>query len=112
MFAMKPTLDADPTPKSVGKGAALAAAVAAGALMLGGLTAAYTQTPLATQLGMSTTTVAAQPVSLAGQPVGSAVQPLDPAVQPLDCWGTTGSMGCGPGWHWRDGWRGLGCYPC
>ena len=34
------------------------------------------------------------------------------AVQPLDCRGTTGWHGCGPGWFWRDGWRGLGCYPC
>jgi len=29
-----------------------------------------------------------------------------------DCAGTTGSMGCGPGWIWHDGWRGYGCYPC
>jgi hypothetical protein len=35
-----------------------------------------------------------------------------PRVQPLDCYGTTGSMGCGPGWTWRDGWRGWACYPC
>ncbi len=39
-------------------------------------------------------------------------QPSLPTVQPLDCQGTTGSMGCGPGWFWRDGWRGWGCYPC
>ena len=32
--------------------------------------------------------------------------------QPLDCFGTTGGMGCGPGWVWRDGWRGWACYPC
>jgi hypothetical protein len=30
----------------------------------------------------------------------------------LDCYGTTGGMGCGPGWTWRDGWRGWACYPC
>jgi hypothetical protein len=35
-----------------------------------------------------------------------------PRVHPFDCRGTTGSMGCGPGWIWRDGWRGWGCYPC
>jgi hypothetical protein len=35
-----------------------------------------------------------------------------PAVQPLNCQGGTGGMGCGPGWIWRDGWRGWGCYPC
>jgi hypothetical protein len=34
------------------------------------------------------------------------------ATQPLDCRGTTGWHGCGPGWFWRNGWRGLGCYPC
>lgn len=33
-------------------------------------------------------------------------------VQPLDCAGTTGAAGCGPGWFWRDGWRGWACYPC
>jgi hypothetical protein len=38
-------------------------------------------------------------------------QPSTP-VQPLDCEGTTGRMGCGPGWIWRDGWRGNACYPC
>ena len=35
-----------------------------------------------------------------------------PPAQPLDCFGSTGSHGCGPGWFWRDGWRGWGCYPC
>ncbi|MBO0677788.1 hypothetical protein JRC04_09965 [Mycolicibacterium sp. S2-37] len=40
-------------------------------------------------------------------------QPAPPnQVQPLDCYGTTGDMGCGPGWFWRDGWRGWACYPC
>jgi hypothetical protein len=38
--------------------------------------------------------------------------PVAPHVQMLDCYGTTGSMGCGPGWIWRDGWRGWACYPC
>jgi hypothetical protein len=42
------------------------------------------------------------------QPVPMPVEP----VQPLDCAGTTGNMGCGPGWFWRDGWRGWACYPC
>jgi hypothetical protein len=35
-----------------------------------------------------------------------------PGVQLLDCAGTTGNMGCGPGWYWRDGWHGWACYPC
>jgi len=35
-----------------------------------------------------------------------------PTVQPLDCRGTTGWHGCGPGWFWRNGWHGPGCYPC
>ena len=39
-------------------------------------------------------------------------RPSAPAVQMLDCRGSTGSFGCGPGWFWRDGWRGMACYPC
>jgi hypothetical protein len=39
-------------------------------------------------------------------------QPSGPVIQPLDCVGSTGGKGCGPGWDWRDGWRGYGCYPC
>lgn len=38
--------------------------------------------------------------------------PQRPAVQMVDCEGFTGAMGCGPGWFWRDGWRGWACYPC
>ena len=38
--------------------------------------------------------------------------PPAPRVLLLDCDGTTGRMGCGPGWFWRDGWHGWGCYPC
>jgi hypothetical protein len=38
--------------------------------------------------------------------------PAGPKVAALDCYGTTGNMGCGPGWFWRDGWRGWACYPC
>jgi hypothetical protein len=41
-----------------------------------------------------------------------APMPAEPKVQGLDCQGTTGNMGCGPGWFWRDGWRGWACYPC
>jgi hypothetical protein len=41
-----------------------------------------------------------------------APMPAQPKVQALDCEGTTGAMGCGPGWFWRDGWRGWACYPC
>ena len=43
------------------------------------------------------------------QPV---VPKAPPGVQMLDCFGSTGGMGCGPGWVWRDGWRGWACYPC
>ena len=46
--------------------------------------------------------------SVSTQPAAPGV----PRVQMLDCHGTTGGMGCGPGWIWRDGWRGWGCYPC
>jgi hypothetical protein len=38
--------------------------------------------------------------------------PVVPTVEALDCQGGTGNMGCGPGWFWRDGWRGWACYPC
>ena len=41
-----------------------------------------------------------------------AVPKSQPGAQMLDCGGTTGGMGCGPGWFWRDGWRGFSCYPC
>lgn len=63
--------------------------------------------------------------SLATAPAASAAQTIQdphvytqpapqqaPDVQMLDCAGTTGNMGCGPGWFWRDGWRGWACYPC
>lgn len=35
-----------------------------------------------------------------------------PVITALNCVGGTGLEGCGPGWFWRDGWRGVGCYPC
>lgn len=38
--------------------------------------------------------------------------PVTPKIEALDCEGGTGNMGCGPGWFWRDGWRGWACYPC
>ncbi|MGD9619024.1 MAG: hypothetical protein AB7G47_03405 [Mycolicibacterium sp.] len=40
------------------------------------------------------------------------VLPQQPSIQLLDCYGSTGDMGCGAGWFWRDGWRGWACYPC
>ena len=39
-------------------------------------------------------------------------RPSASSVELLDCRGSTGPYGCGPGWFWRDGWRGLACYPC
>jgi hypothetical protein len=72
--------------------------VAAAVLMFGSLaTAACSQTPQARQTP---------------HPTIVNTQTTTPAVQPLDCFGSTGGMGCGPGWVWRDGWRGWGCYPC
>ncbi|OKH77204.1 hypothetical protein EB72_11185 [Mycobacterium sp. SWH-M1] len=63
--------------------------------------------------------------SLLGAPMATAAQLANPApapapmptperkpVQLLDCYGSTGWMGCGPGWTWRDGWRGFACYVC
>jgi hypothetical protein len=44
--------------------------------------------------------------------VTAPAPPQLPKVQMLDCGGGTGRMGCGPGWFWRDGWRGYACYPC
>ena len=35
-----------------------------------------------------------------------------PVFTALDCEGWTGIHGCGPGWFWRDGWRGWACYVC
>jgi hypothetical protein len=72
--------------------------VAAAVLIMGSLaTGACSQTPHATQTP---------------RPTIPSTQPTTPAVQPLNCSGGTGGLGCGPGWIWRDGWRGWGCYPC
>jgi hypothetical protein len=73
-----------------------AIAVGAAAMVAGSLVGA--QTASAAQVGDNVTI--APPA------------PQKPAVQLLDCQGSTGSMGCGPGWFWRDGWRGWACYPC
>ena len=73
-------------------------AVAGAALVAGTLVTA--QTAHAAQ-ATHDTTVYTQPA-----------QPPTPLIQPLDCFGTTGGMGCGPGWVWGDGWRGWACYPC
>lgn len=72
--------------------------VAAAALMMGALAAAGpAQTAHAGQISHDTVVDTQTPT---------------PTVQLLDCEGTTGGMGCGPGWIWRDGWRGFACYPC
>lgn len=74
-----------------------ATAVAVGALILG---------PLVTAQSAGAAAVA--PDTIAPAPT----VPTESRVQAFDCQGTTGNMGCGPGWFWRDGWRGWGCYPC
>lgn len=74
-----------------------ATAVAAGVLVLGPLVTA--QSAVAAYTAPDTTDYV--------QPA-----PAEPTVKAFDCQGTTGWMGCGPGWFWRDGWRGWGCYPC
>jgi hypothetical protein len=76
----------------------LATALAAAALMTGPVLTAPSAT--AAQTAPDTTVVAPAPA------------PAQPKVAALDCHGTTGNMGCGPGWFWRDGWRGWACYPC
>ena len=42
----------------------------------------------------------------------STPQSSPPIITALDRDGTTGIHGCGPGFFWRDGWRGWSCYPC
>jgi hypothetical protein len=61
-------------------------------------------------LAMSPLAQAAQVAPTPPSPILDA-QPSAP-VQLFDCRGTTGDMGCGPGWIWHDGWRGFACYPC
>ena len=75
----------------------IAMTIAAAALTIG----TFTMTPLAQ---------AAQVAPTPPRPVVNT-QPSAP-VQMMDCAGTTGRMGCGPGWIWHDGWRGYACYPC
>lgn len=70
-------------------------ALAVTAMVCGSLTSA--QTAFAAQSTLDTTVY---------------TSPSDDGVHLLDCFGTTGGMGCGPGWTWRDGWRGWACYPC
>lgn len=74
-----------------------ATAVAVGALILGPLVSA----PAAGAAHTDPDTI---------EHVQPAVE--EPTVKAFDCEGTTGRMGCGPGWFWRDGWRGWACYPC
>jgi hypothetical protein len=78
----------------------IALAVAAAALIAGPLAGA--QSAQAAQATTPDKTVTA--------PAPAPVQ--GPKVLMLDCVGGTGNMGCGPGWFWRDGWRGFACYPC
>jgi hypothetical protein len=77
----------------------LATAVAVAALTAGAVLTAPSATAASTP---HDTTVYTQPAPI----------PAEAKVQQLDCRGTTGDMGCGPGWFWRDGWRGWACYPC
>lgn len=74
-------------------------------------------TVLAIAAAMAGSMVTAQTASAAQTNVDHHVYtqpalPNGPRVQLMDCQGGTGSMGCGPGFFWRDGWRGWGCYPC
>jgi hypothetical protein len=89
---------------------------------------AISQTPgrnLMRRIGMALAIVAMMSGSVATAQTAYAAQstndttvytppsaPRGPGVHMLDCRGTTGNMGCGPGWIWRDGWRGWACYPC
>jgi len=58
--------------------------------------------------------VGAQSANAAQTNNGTTVNPNNsvPIITALNCEGGTGAEGCGPGFIWRDGWRGMGCYPC
>jgi hypothetical protein len=79
-------------------------------------TAIIVSSAAALVLGALTTTGCAPtlriPESAPGTASYSPRGSTPPTVQLLDCEGTTGWHGCGPGWFWRDGWHGLGCYRC
>jgi hypothetical protein len=62
--------------------------------------------------GSLVTSQTASAANVDTKPTPVYTQPATPGVQPLDCNGGTGTHGCGPGWHWRDGWRGWACYVC
>lgn len=76
----------------------IAMAIATAGFVAGSLAGAQTATAASTN--DTTVTTLARPT----MPV--------PIIAALDCSGTTGWAGCGPGWIWRDGWRGFACYVC
>lgn len=76
----------------------IAMAFAAAGVIAGSLAGAQTAT--AASVDNNTVTTPARPTT----PV--------PVITALDCAGGTGWAGCGPGWIWRDGWRGFACYVC
>ncbi|MBU3749596.1 MAG: hypothetical protein FGM52_03960 [Mycobacterium sp.] len=77
----------------------IAMAIAAAGVIAGSLAGTQTASAASTNT-TNTVTSPAQPTI----PV--------PIITALDCSGTTGLAGCGPGWIWRDGWRGFACYVC
>lgn len=77
----------------------VAMAIASAALIAGSLVGAQTANAAATNNTNNVTT----PVR--------PTYPV-PTIAALDCYGSTGWAGCGPGWVWRDGWRGFACYVC
>lgn len=74
-------------------------AIATAGVIAGSLAGAQTATAASTNTNNTVTNPARPTVPV-------------PIITALDCSGTTGLAGCGPGWIWRDGWRGLACYPC
>ena len=77
----------------------IAMAIAAAGIVAGSLACTQTATAASTA-----NTVPAPAVPMPSIPT--------PIISALNCAGWTGVEGCGPGWFWRDGWRGWGCYPC
>lgn len=82
----------------------LAMALATAGLVVGALAGAQTAS--------AASTIDTNNVTTPAWPATPPWESTTPIISALDCAGTTGWAGCGPGWIWRDGWRGFACYVC
>ncbi len=71
-----------------------------------------TLTAAALALGTLAVTASAQTQWLGAASLHARIQNATPIITQIACNGTTGVHGCGPGWYWRDGRRGMACYRC